>query len=48
MDRDHQAAVNIDEEGLRMLMDSWEKARASGKEKFSLSRPYRYTAGKAA
>ena len=48
MDRDHQAAVNIDEEGLRMLMDSWKKARASEKEKFSLSCPYRYTAGKAA
>ena len=48
MDRDHQAAVNIDEEGLRMLRDSWKKARASGKEKFSLSSPYRYTAGKAA
>ena len=48
MDRDHQAAVNIDEEGLRMLRDSWNRARASGKEKSSLSRPYRYTAGKAA
>ena len=46
MDRDHQAAVNIDEEGLRILLLAIGKTLAAGKEA-KLRYPYTYTAGKA-